>query len=98
MNKIYLAIIKFLKILKRLMLSMIKYCDFFIERKKTIDSMYITIKQEKIKEFQVLNIELKDIQSKNSNLEKEVIDLKASIGKKRKLIGNLQDLITRRSD
>lgn len=98
MDKIYLTSIRFFKILKKLILSMLGYCDLFIQHKKNIDNMYIEINKKRNKEIQTLNIALKDIQRRNSNLEKEIMNIRSSIDKKRKLIENLQDLITRRSD
>ena len=98
MNKIRLIAINFLKALKRLQLSIIKCYSFFIQRKKSIDNMYVSLIQDKTKEIKNLSSELKDIQTKNLKLEKEVLSMEISINKKKRLIENLQDLTTRRTD
>lgn len=98
MNKLYIIFQKLLNKLKHLTESIIKYSRALFQRKKSIDDMYITIKQSKIKEVKSLEVQLKNIQSKNSHLEKEVLIIKDSIDKKIKLIESLQDLVANRSD
>ena len=60
--------------------------------------MYVSVIQERTKEIKNLSSELKDIQTKNLKLEKEVLSIEISINKKKKLIENLQDLTTKRTD
>lgn len=98
MNKIRLIAINFLKAIKKLQLSIIKCYRFFIQRKKSIDTMYDSVIQEKTKEVKNLSSELKDIQTKKLKLEKEVLNMEISINKKKRLIENIQDLTTKRTD
>lgn len=98
MNKIYLNIIKFLKTLKKLLLSLIKYCSTFFQRKETIDNMYTSIIQNKTIEIKSLEKELNNVHSKNIKLKKEIEVIKNSLNKKNMIISNLQDLITKRVD
>lgn len=98
MDKIYSNIIKFLKTLKKLLLSLIKYCSTFFQRKETIDNMYTSIIQNKVLEIKGLEKELNDIHSKNTKLKREIEIIKSSLNKKNMIISNLQDLITKRVD
>ncbi|MBI6871920.1 hypothetical protein [Clostridium aciditolerans] len=98
MDKIYLNIIKFLKTLKRLLLSLIKYCSTFFQRKETIDNMYTSIIQNKTIEIKSLEKELNIVHSKNIKLKREIEVIKNSLNKKNVIISNLQDLITKRVD
>ncbi len=98
MDKIYLNIIKFLKTLKRLLLSLIKYCSTFFQRKETIDNMYTSIIQNKTIEIKGLEKELNNVHSKNIKLKREIEVIKNSLNKKNMIISNLQDLITKRVD
>lgn len=98
MDKIYLNIIKFLRTLKRLLLSLIKYCSTFFQRKETIDNMYTSIIQNKTIEIKSLEKELNNVHSKNIKLKKEIEVIKNSLNKKNMIISNLQDLITKRVD
>lgn len=93
MNKIYLTIIKYLK---KLTLSVMKYYNSFLQRKKTIDNMYTNIIQNKRKEVKNLENKLNNIHHKNIQLEKELLNMRDTINKKNNLIKNLQDLVTRR--
>lgn len=98
MDKIYLNIIKFLRTLKRLLLSLIKYCSTFFQRKETIDNIYTSIIQNKTIEIKSLEKELNNVHSKNIKLKKEIEVIKNSLNKKNMIISNLQDLITKRVD
>jgi hypothetical protein len=98
MNEIKLVVKKFLKALKKLKLYIIKYYNLFIKSKETVDTIYVSAIQDNIKETKNFDLKLKDIHSKNIILEKEVLNLKTSISKKKKIIDNLQELTSRRSD
>lgn len=98
MDKIYLNIIKFLKTLKRLLLSLIKYCSTFFQRKETIDNMYTSIIQNKTIEIKSLEKDLNNVHIKNIKLKREIEVIKNSLNKKNMIISNLQDLITKRVD
>ncbi|AKN30756.1 hypothetical protein Ccar_07860 [Clostridium carboxidivorans P7] len=98
MNKRESTTTKFLKALKRLKLYIIRYYKIFLKNKNAIDTMYLPMIQEKMKENKNLSLKLKNVQSKNLILEKEVQNLKASAAKKRKLIEDLQQLTLIRSD
>ncbi|WML37613.1 hypothetical protein [Clostridium sp. OS1-26] len=98
MDKIYLNIIKCLKTLKRLLLSLIKYCGTFFQRKETIDNMYTSIIENKTIEIKSLEKELSNVHSKNIKLKREIEVIKNSLNKKNMIISNLQDLITKRVD
>ncbi|MTK10919.1 MAG: hypothetical protein F8N39_02055 [Clostridiaceae bacterium] len=98
MDKIYLNIIRFLKALKRLLLSLIKYCSTFFQRKETIDNMYTSIIQNKTIEIKSLEKELNNVHSKNIKLKREIEVIENSLNKKNMIISNLQDLITKRVD
>ncbi len=98
MNEIKLAAKKFLKAFRKFKLCVKKYYSLFIKSKDNVDNMYVSVIQDNIKETKNFDLKLKDIQSKNIVLEKEVLNLKASISKKKKIIDNLQELTSRRSD
>ncbi|MBV7272418.1 hypothetical protein JMF89_06970 [Clostridiaceae bacterium UIB06] len=98
MNKIYLNIIRNLKILKKLVISIINYFITFFKRKKTIDNMYSSIIKDKALEIKTLEEEFKNINNKNALLEKEIVGLEKSLIKKNSLILGLQDLLTKRVD
>lgn len=98
MNKIYNIISRYLILFKRLLITIIKSYSRFFHRKKTIDSMYATILQNKRREIQSLEKELKQVQLKNSDLREESLTIQGSIDKKCTLIKNLQELIAQRTD
>lgn len=97
-DKIYLNIIKYLKTLKKLLLSLINYCSTFFQRKETIDNMYTSIIQNKTIEIKSLEKELNTVHNKNIKLKREIEVTKGSLNKKNIIISNLQDLITKRVD
>lgn len=98
MNKFYIISKNILNKLKHFTESIIRYSETLFQRKKSIDDMYVTIKQKKTKEIKSLEVHLKNIQSKKAQLEREVLIMKDSIDKKTKLIESLQDLVAKRSD
>lgn len=98
MDKIYLNIIKHLKSLKKSVVSIINYFITFFHRKKTIDNMYNSIIKDKSLEIKALEEKLKNINNKNTLLEKELTGLEKSLSKKNSLMLGLQDLLTKRID
>lgn len=98
MNKFYIMVKNFSTKIKNLVKSIIEHSEVLFQRKKTIDDTYITVKQNKITEIRSLSVQLKEIQLKNSQLDKEILVMKDSIDKKVRLIESFQDLITKRSD
>lgn len=98
MDGIKLAAKKFFKALKNLKLYVIKYYELLIKNKENVDTVYASIIEEKIKETKKFDLKLRDIQLKNIILEREVLAIKTSISKKKKIIDNLQELTSKRSD
>lgn len=96
MNKLHKVIIKYIKILKKQVLFILQYSKSLFKSKKQIDDIYIQTTKSKLKQVETLEIELKILLKNNNQLEKEISTMKVSIAEKRKLIEDLQDLVTRK--
>lgn len=72
--------------------------NLFFDKKKTIDTAYKPMLDEKLKEVKDLKDKLNVMQNNNASFEKQIKHLRGSMMKKEKLIKNLQDIISQRQN
>ncbi|OAA84062.1 hypothetical protein [Clostridium ljungdahlii] len=98
MGKVYTLILRYLKKIKKSIIFSIQNLNLFFDKKKTIDTAYKPILDEKLNEVKGLKDKLNVIQNKNASFEKQIKHLRSSVIKKEKLIKNLQDIISQRQN
>ncbi|WP_039657253.1 hypothetical protein [Clostridium tyrobutyricum] len=96
MSKFYTLMIKSIYNIKSYLLSSINYLGKFFNDKKTIDSMYKNILENKTSKINTLNKKLKSIDKKTRKLDIEISDMKHSIETKENLIKSIQSLISQK--
>ncbi|AZV57469.1 hypothetical protein [Clostridium sp. AWRP] len=96
MDKVYTLILKYLKRIEKSIIFGMRNLNLFFDKKKTIDTAYKPILDEKLREVKDLKDRLNIMQNKNVSFERQINNLKTSITKKEKLIKNLQNIISKR--
>jgi len=98
MDKVYTLILRYIKKIKKSIIFAMRNLNLFFDKKKTIDTAYTPILDEKLKEVKNLKNKLNAMQNENTSFEKQIKNLKISMMKKEKLIKNLQDILSRRQN
>ncbi|MBV4420444.1 hypothetical protein KM800_14125 [Clostridium tyrobutyricum] len=98
MSKFYTLMIKSIYNIKSSLFSSINYLGKFFNDKKTIDSMYKDILENKTSKINTLNKRLKSIDQKTRKLDIEIHDIKHSIGTKENLIKSIQHFTSQRTN
>ena len=98
MDKVYTLILRYLKKIEKSIISGMQNLTLFFDKKKTIDTAYRPILDEKLKEVKDLKDKLNVMQNKNASFKRQINNLKTSMMKKGRLIKNLQDIISQRQN
>ncbi|ADK15586.1 MULTISPECIES: hypothetical protein [Clostridium] len=98
MDKVYTLILKYIKKIKKSIIFGMQNLNLFFDKKKTIDTAYKPMLDEKLKEVKDLKDKLNVMQNNNASFEKQIKHLRGSMMKKEKLIKNLQDIISQRQN
>ncbi|OBR96493.1 MULTISPECIES: hypothetical protein [Clostridium] len=98
MDKVYTLILKYLKKIEKSIIFGMQNLNLFFDKKKTIDTAYKPILDEKLNDVKNLKNKLNVLQNKNASFEKQIKHLRGSMMKKEKLIKNLQDIISQRQN
>jgi len=98
MDKVYTLILRYIKKIKKSIIFAMRNLNLFFDKKKTIDTAYRPILDEKLKEVKDLKDKLNVMQNKNASFKRQINNLKTSMMKKGRLIKNLQDIISQRQN
>lgn len=96
MSKFYTLMIKSIYNIKSSLFSSINYLRKFFNDKKTIDSIYKDILENKTSKINTLNKRLKSIDQKTRKLDVEISDMKHSTEIKENLIKGIQSMISQK--